>query len=335
MSFLKKYIRILISFVLIAVVIKMGLVKFDDIILSLKNPVIVISGLVCLIMQTFVFALRWKTVVSAHLNSSIANKHFYNIQTAIRHNLIGQFFNFFIPSGVGGDLVKAYIVSKEENITKHNSFSLVTVDRVLGLFSLILFSTIFLFAEYLKGMPDNLTYFLHISLALLTLACGGLIIIYKSDRVIKRLKPIASQRLVKVFINFLEHTHTNMRICLQNKVFFKILSTSFLAQILSISFIYFVTTNQTGQLISLLQFIPLACFAFMSSAVPLTPAGIGVGQAAFYFIFSFINTPVALAATVAISLIQFFQLVISLPGGYFFIMNKKAIKNIIQESTGS
>lgn len=310
----------------------MGLVKFDDIILSLKNPAIVISGLVCLIIQTFVFAIRWKTVISAHLNSSSSNKHFYGVQTAIKHNLIGQFFNFFIPSGVGGDLVKAYIVSKEENITKHNSFSLVTVDRVLGLFSLILFSTLFLFAEYLKGMPDNLTYFLHISLALLTLACAGLIIIYKSDRVIKKLKPVASHRLVKVFIHFLEHTHLNMCLCLQNKIFFKILSISFLAQILSISFIYFVTSLQTGQELSLLQFIPLACFAFMSSAVPLTPAGIGVGQAAFYFIFSFINIPVAQAATVAISLIQFFQLVISLPGGYFFIMNKKAINTIIKET---
>ena len=164
------------------------------------------------------------------------------------------------------------------------------------------------------------------------MACIGLITIYKSNRIIAKLKPIGNHRLVKVFIHFLEHTHLNMRLCLQNKIFFKILSISFLAQILSISFIFFITRYQTGQQISLLQFIPLACFAFMSSAVPLTPAGIGVGQAAFYFIFSFINTPVAMAATLAISLIQFFQLIISLPGGYFFIMNKKAITNIMRET---
>ena len=331
MNFLKKYIRILISFVLIAIVVRMGLVKVDDVFSSLKNPVIVLSGLICLSLQAVVFALRWRTIVNTHLKQS--QSHEYKIPTAIKHNLIGQFFNFFIPSGVGGDLVKAYTVSKDESITKHNTFSLVTVDRVLGLFSMILFSTIFLFIEYLKGLPENLTYFLHISLGLLSIACLGLITIYNSQNIILKLKPVANQKIVKAFIHFLEHTQMNMRLCLQNNVFFKIISISFLAQILSISFLYFVAQNQTRQDISLLQFIPLACFAFMSSAVPLTPAGIGVGQAAFYFIFSFINTPIALAVTTGISLMQFFQLLISLPGGYFFLTNKQTLKNIIKETT--
>ncbi len=333
MNFLKKYIRILISFVLIAVVVKMGLVKLDDVFGSLKNPLIVLGGLICLSLQAVVFALRWRTIVNTHLKQSPSQSHDYKIPTAIKHNFIGQFFNFFIPSGVGGDLVKAYTVSKDEHITKHNTFSLVTVDRVLGLFSMILFSTIFLFIEYLKGMPENLAYFLHISLGLLSIACLGLITIYNSQHVIVKLKPIANQKLVKTFIHFLEHTQMNLRLCLQNNVFFKVISISFLAQILSISFLYFVARNQTGQEISLLQFIPLACFAFMSSAVPLTPAGIGVGQAAFYFIFSFINTPIALAVTTGISLMQFFQLLISLPGGYFFLTNKQTLKNIIKETT--
>lgn len=334
MNFFKKYIRILISFVLIVVVVKMGLVKLDDVFQSLKNPTIVISGFICLIMQTVVFALRWRTIVNTHLiqSQNRPSNSEYKIPTAIRHNLIGLFFNFFIPSGVGGDLVKAYTVSKEEHITKHNTFSLVTVDRVLGLFSMILFSTIFLFLEYLKGMPENLAYFLHISLGLLSLACFGLITIYNSQKVILKLKPIANQKLIKTFIHFLEHTQMNMKLCLQNKVFFRIISISFLAQTMSISFLYFVAGYQTGQEISLLQFIPLACFAFMSSAVPLTPAGIGVGQAAFYFIFSFINIPIALAVTTGISLMQFFQLLISLPGGYFFITNKQTLKNIIKET---
>ncbi len=332
MDFFKKYIRILISFVLITVVVKMGLVKLDDVFGSLKNPVIVMSGFICLSLQAVVFALRWRIIVNTHLKIQ-TQSHLYKVQTAIKHNLIGQFFNFFIPSGVGGDLVKAYTVSKDENITKHNTFSLVTVDRVLGLFSMILFSTLFLFIEHLKGLPENLTYFLHISLGLLSVACLGLITIYNSQNIILKLKPVANQKLVKAFIQFLEHTQMNMRLCLQNNVFFKIISISFLAQILSISFLYFVAQNQTGQEISLLQFIPLACFAFMSSAVPLTPAGIGVGQAAFYFIFSFINTPIALAVTTAISLMQFFQLLISLPGGYFFLTNKQTLKNIIKETT--
>jgi uncharacterized protein (TIRG00374 family) len=51
--------------------------------------------------------------------------------------LIGVFFNFFIPGGTGGDLVRAYYLIKEAPGKGPAAVLSVLIDRVVGLFALI------------------------------------------------------------------------------------------------------------------------------------------------------------------------------------------------------
>ncbi|PIQ87222.1 MAG: hypothetical protein COV74_01490 [Candidatus Omnitrophica bacterium CG11_big_fil_rev_8_21_14_0_20_45_26] len=51
-------------------------------------------------------------------------------------NLIGLFFNLFLPSQLGGDAVKAYYLSKDSG-TKMRTISAILVDRIFGLAALI------------------------------------------------------------------------------------------------------------------------------------------------------------------------------------------------------
>jgi uncharacterized protein (TIRG00374 family) len=51
--------------------------------------------------------------------------------------LIGVFFNFFIPGGTGGDLVRAYYLIKEAPGRGTAAVLSVLIDRVVGLFALI------------------------------------------------------------------------------------------------------------------------------------------------------------------------------------------------------
>jgi glycosyltransferase 2 family protein len=52
--------------------------------------------------------------------------------------LIGVFFNFFFPSGAGGDVVKIYYLLKETHGQRAAALLSVLVDRILGLIGLIL-----------------------------------------------------------------------------------------------------------------------------------------------------------------------------------------------------
>lgn len=312
---LKKYLRPVIAFVLLLLVLKLGLIDLDQLSLSFKNPIILTAGLVFFVLHTLTFALRWNLLVNLEIK--------YPFRTAAKQTLIGNFFNFFIPSGVGGDIIKALAISESHKVPKKMSFSLVTIDRVMGLFCLILFSTSFLLVEYFFGMSEALTKLLQISLLLLAVACLGLMFLYHSHKIIPRFKDKFKFFLFQKLFSFAEQVQVNISKALQSPFILKFIGVSFLMQCMSIGFLYVVTINLTQEPISIFVFLPLACFAFMASAIPLTPAGIGVGQAAFYFIFSFINVPTATAITTGVSLMQFFMLLVSLPGGYFFATSRK------------
>ena len=315
MLFLKKYSRIIISFILLALVLKLGFIDIKQLSESLKDPLIVIAGLVAFSLQICVFAWRWKALVNLEEPS-------YPLSHAIRETLIGSFFNFFIPSGVGGDVVKALNLSEKYHVPKKTSFALITVDRVLGLFALILFSAVFLFIEFFKGLPDHMLRLLNISVVLLIIACCGLLFLYHSKKIFPKIKSQFKFNILIKIIQMAEQIQLNIEKTLKSTFFLKIIGISFISQCLSIGFLYLVNYQITQSTVSIFVFLPLGCFAFMASAIPLTPAGIGVGQAAFFFIFSMINTPTATAVSTAISLMQFFNLILSLPGGYFFARSK-------------
>lgn len=207
----KKYLRPVIAFILLLLVFKMGLIDINQLSLSFKNPTILISGLVFFTLQTMFMALRWNILVNLELS--------YPYKMAAKQSLIGNFFNFFIPSGVGGDIVKALAISESHKIPKKVGFSLVTIDRVLGLFCLILFSTSFLFVEYLHGMTEPLVKLLQVSIVLLALACAGLLFLFHSHKIIPRLKNKFKFFIFQKLFSFAEQVQVNIEKALQINFF--------------------------------------------------------------------------------------------------------------------
>jgi len=69
--------------------------------------------------------------------------------------MIGMFYNLFLPGGTGGDIVKILYAVKEAPKSKSAVFLSVVVDRVTGMFALILISAgVFLcYREILMALP--------------------------------------------------------------------------------------------------------------------------------------------------------------------------------------
>ena len=65
----------------------------------------------------------------------------------IQLTFIGFFFNNFMPTAVGGDIVKAYYVHKQTRQTA-KSFIAVFMDRFIGLFSFILLAFVALIISW-------------------------------------------------------------------------------------------------------------------------------------------------------------------------------------------
>lgn len=103
-----------------------------------------------------------------------------SIKNAVHLTFVGLFFNNFLPSAVGGDLVKAYCASVQTG-KRVQSFSACLMDRILGLFIFILIPSIavmFLLKELDSRVPAAV-------MAALAAACAGLWLIFNKHHVVK------------------------------------------------------------------------------------------------------------------------------------------------------
>jgi uncharacterized membrane protein YbhN (UPF0104 family) len=91
-------------------------------------PFFLLAGVLCLsgILLTFV---RWYLLARAQDLP-------FQISTAIRLGFVGNFMNTFLPGAVGGDLVKAAFVAREQS-RRTVAVATVLVDRLVGLVGLI------------------------------------------------------------------------------------------------------------------------------------------------------------------------------------------------------
>ena len=79
-------------------------------------------------------ALRWQILLKAQKVS-------ISLFDLIKYYLIGAFFNNFLPTTIGGDIVRAYDASKASN-SLSQSFAVIIVERMTGIFALITYSFI-------------------------------------------------------------------------------------------------------------------------------------------------------------------------------------------------
>jgi hypothetical protein len=88
---------------------------------------------------------------------------------------IGIFFNFFIPGGTGGDVVKVFYLLKETPGKKAQALLSVLVDRVIGVVSLAALAGVLVLTQWnwLTSSPGTRSY-VWVTVAILLSSIGGL-----------------------------------------------------------------------------------------------------------------------------------------------------------------
>lgn len=101
--------------------------------LHTANPVWLVPGFACFGLVLVTSAFRWQLLMAVQ---EIHLKWFRVWQLV----MIGMFYNLFLPGGTGGDLVKIFYAVKEAPKSKSAVFLSVVVDRLTGMFALIIVS---------------------------------------------------------------------------------------------------------------------------------------------------------------------------------------------------
>jgi glycosyltransferase 2 family protein len=310
MNFLKKIWRPALAFSLIFVLIKKGPFSVEQLKFTLSNIEILLLGFGVFFFQQILFSLRWKLFTNLIVKMPLIQ--------ALRLTLVGQFFNFFVPGGVGGDIVKALELSKNKSTTKSEALSTVMSDRIFGLFAMVTLTFLFLSYDYLANRDEYILKLLFLSGLLfsgITLSLLFLPTVFKkiSSFLLSKETPLTHK--IEKLISSLHFTFVTFR---NLKIQLKSFSFSFIGQLACIYFMYEVVRVLGSSPPSFLIFFSLCCFVFVASAIPIFPAGIGVGQAAIYFLFAKISDDLAHSAVIAVTAVQIFNLFYALIGGVLF-----------------
>jgi uncharacterized protein (TIRG00374 family) len=231
-------------------------------------------------------AVRWQLLLRAqgiHLSGG----------RVTQLTLIGSFFNIALPGAVSGDLVKAFYVGKEVEGQRARSFGSILFDRVAGLSALILISAAALvagFGQFAHSAVMTGTRVFIVTGALCLLVFYGYLFLVRErhDPVLRLLRAAVgkiprAKSLAEIYVG-LRHYHHHRLIVVQ------VLAISVVIQLLAgwACWQFAAALGETElPLLALYVIVPLG---LLVTAVPVAPAGVGTGHAAFLFLFGLVGS---------------------------------------------
>lgn len=279
-------------------------------------------------INLFIVSERWRLLLTTQ-------NHHPNRFELYKLTLIGIFFNFAMPGGVGGDIVKAFYFYKDHPQSKAIAVSSVFVDRLLGLYTIIAMAlgVMLLDMNHVFGISTLQQLFILFSVIFVFFNIGLFFLFSKNPAILKLVTKILS---VLPFKEKFEKLYQSGQIYGSNiALLSKVFILSFLGQTFAIFIMYF--TGHYGGVDSdvlLKTYFLVVPIGFMATAIPISPAGVGVGQAAFYFLFNLYLGRTSEIGPLVITMYQLILLIFGLVGAYFYLVKSQkaaTISNIEQE----
>lgn len=305
--------KVLVAIVIIVLMVEKGLLNPEQLLTlgGLELLVCVLLVLICLVLSAF----RWMYLLHGQ-GFDITQKNLFSLQ------LIGLFFNFVVPGGVGGDLVKGYYLVKASDSRKVLAATSIIMDRVIGLWSiliLVMLSGPFI-REDLSANP-KLLYMYRATFIAGMLFTGGLLLGFSTRFHDSKWVPWICERIPygKTLLETYEAVHGY---CTKINIIGKAVVLSLGMQISTVFFFYIVgrAMNVNLSMVSYMFIVPLG---FVASSLPITPGGIGIGQVAFLALF---NTYLGTSSQIGPNSISLYQIVnfgFGLFGGVIYMFRKK------------
>jgi len=286
--------------------------------LSLVRPVWFALSLVFMGLTILIGVIRWRMVLSVHgLRLTFG-------RTA-EISLVAHFFNSFLLGSTGGDLLKAYYAARETHHKKPEAVVTVLVDRLIGLFSMLLFAVL------MMGVNLHLVS-THASLAatgwfviLMFLACGTVIALSfwgGVSRTVPRfrhwLRKLPKGEMVERAIDACRIFGRDRGFLLRTTALSMLLNAVCVGQLWALS----QGLNLDVPIKSLLVVVPIV---ICISALPITPSGLGVRENLYVLLLADVAIGVPATSALSLSLLAYAgSLCWSLLGGLVYLSLKDA-----------
>ena len=255
------------------------------------------------------FASRWKLALSV-VDSSVS------LIQLVKYYLIGTFYNLFLPTALGGDVVRGYDFAMDSGKVS-TAVTSVIVERIVGFFALVMISYVALAFGWslVQGsivVPIVLLFGLGYMLFVILVFNRSF-----SDLVINIALSKVRWRLISQLRDFVKEIQFY---ALHVRVIGGIFLLSIIAQVLDIVGSYLIA-RAIGLEISPVFFFIAIPMIWIITMFPLSINGLGVREGAFVFFFT--RAGASLSAALTLSFLYFIQMVlVGLSGGIVHLVEQ-------------
>ncbi|MFN2399250.1 MAG: lysylphosphatidylglycerol synthase transmembrane domain-containing protein [Gemmatimonadaceae bacterium] len=208
-----------------------------------------------------------------------------SVVSSVRLTLIGTFFNACLPGSSGGDLVKIYYASAGNHGRRTEVATIMVLDRIVGMLVLLLWPLAFapFFPELIASSK---------ALRLLLWGAAAMAAVTTATMLIALSTTVRHSRLIALLVTKIPmgvyaervlntvHQYRHNRLTLLAAT-----AVTMLAHTIAIGATLLIATAASpgGAAREMVILIPIG---FMANVVPVTPGGLGVGEAAFDALFA-------------------------------------------------
>ena len=303
---LTSLVRILISFGLLGLLFWVMRDDITDIwqTISGSNPMYLIVAAGFILINVIMLSWRLKVIfLGENLNLTM--------KEALQLTVIGYFFNNFMPTAVGGDIVKAHYASKHNN-ESIRSYASVLMDRFIGLYTFMVVAAIALIVDrgrfHLKEVKIVVFLLLLVGLAGFVMVTNRRVAKWMEHFLMKIKMFRLGERLMGIYN--VVHDYRNRK-----DVAIKAFSISIVAQCIYfiVVYLFFLSLGTDVRIGNIFLIMPVVTFVSMVPSV----GGLGVREGAIVALFAPITgKEIAFAASL---LLLFGLLFISLMGGIVYL----------------
>lgn len=292
--------------------------EYTAIYLSLisANPFYLFLALLTLFLGKLLSGYRWQILL---LTQDIK----IPLKTLIASLFVGQFFNSFLPTTIGGDAIRAYdtaVASKESA----KSVTTVFIDRFIGVLALVSLAVLALPIALLMG--EDVSYFLIPVLSVFLLCVIGLVIVLNNSLVMMFANALRRIKLFRIADQVEKVYRSIQEMKGDTRTLWISFVVSLILQVNVVVFHYLISLslNLEVPLIYYFIIVPVVSIILL---VPFSINGIGLREGVFVFLLAGLG--VSSSDAIALSLLSFILLLTqSVIGGIIFALRGSSISEL-------
>lgn len=264
--------------------VQSGKLDFKLLLELLNTPFVIIISILLMQMDHILVAIRLRIILLQRAAKTLS------LVRLFISNWIGIFFNSVLPGSVTGDLVKIfYIKDLDKNLTKKFLLIAVLMDRVVGLIGLLLIGGLASIINYdkLTSLSPDIAILIQTNIFLMFCVFLALAFLFFLPTIPNNIASFFIQKnILSNLFRKLEEIWNDL-ILFRKKLMALIGMSMTIQGIAILIFWYLVHPFAEGAKLEITTVFSILPIGFIALAVPIAPAGLGVGHVVFAKLLSF------------------------------------------------